>query len=66
MKMMTPREAADRLGVQRQTVYNYIHKKQLAYYVVRGERRISEEDLEKFKEWREKGRRVPAVWEEKE
>lgn len=63
--MMTIQEAADRLGVKRETVYTYIHKKIIPYYVVRDGRRISEEDLEKFQEWKEKGRRVPAVWEEK-
>lgn len=66
MKMLTPEETAARLGVRRQSVYNYIHRKIIPYYVVQGGRRISEEDLKKFQEWREKGRRVPAVWEEKE
>lgn len=66
MKMLTPEEAAARLGVRRQSVYNYIHRKIIPYYVVQNGRRISEEDLNKFQEWREKGRRVPAVWEEKE
>jgi excisionase family DNA binding protein len=64
--MLTPRQAAEKVGVSVSLVYAWVESRQLAHYRVgakgrRGAIRIAEADLAAFME----GLKVPAAAEEK-